>query len=284
VFPRRDPAAGQLLSALQQDGQQTPPLLTRLSLARARVAAANGDQSALTTLSAAYTEFARTGIVTDTAMAGLEYDSALASAGRHRERLEWLPRVEAWATTVVGAHSAFLITLMNRRAVALDMAGRTDDAIALNRIVAAEAEREFGANHAYTVRCRANIAVLLQRQGHFDDALAQHEQVLRARIANDDDPEGIAVTHEAMAGLLVTRSRALEANSHCIAAIESRDKRLPSVHPDHYRAYDCLATTAKALGRAGESAAARARAAVLACENLGAQSPPCAQMRAASAP
>jgi DNA-binding SARP family transcriptional activator len=112
----------------------------------------------------------------------------------------------AFATAVAAFDSAYRFWLRDlgpehpdtlnsrdRRAYALRVAGRPDDAVAEHRAVVAARIRMLGTQHPETLVSRNNLAAALYESGHWHEAEVEFRAVLdlRREVLPDNDPETI---------------------------------------------------------------------------------------------
>lgn len=211
----------------------------RLAFARAR--SVFETSSTFVSLEDALTSLTHAGAAADILFAFLQNDLRLGELNRTADRLRALDAADAWAARNTRTGSIAIAALHNRRAVALEVAGRLDEAVEVNQVAIEEYRLQLGFNHPSVRRGRSNIAVILERQGRHEEALAAQRAVLKDHEAAHDDPAGTAISHEAIARVLLTLGKQAEAEEHCQKAIAIHRAELPPNDGGAARGEQCLA-------------------------------------------
>ncbi|MFD9541984.1 TIR-like protein FxsC [Streptomyces sp. NPDC060022] len=189
-------------------------------------------------------------------------------------KIQLLESLTADCVRLLGDRHPDTLTARSNLATSYYQAGRTEEAIAIERRVLADSEEILGERHPDTLTARANLATSYRQVGRIEEAIAIERRVLadREEILGDRHPDTLTARAN-----LATSYRQVGRIEEAIAierrVLADREEILGDRHPDTLTARANLATSYRQVGRIEEAIAIERRVLADREETLGDRHP-----------
>ena len=178
----------------------------------------------------------------------------LLGAGGVQRAVEATTAIREHAERLLGAEHVRTLSARGTLAFALWSAGRTSDAITIEKQVLADRERLLGTDHLDTLTARANLAGSYWSAGRTTHAIALFEKILadRERLLGTDHPSTLT-SRANLATCYASAGRTTDALTLREQNVADWERLLGTDHPNTLNARANLAASYWSAGRAADS-------------------------------